>query len=266
MKKFLIYVISIVVIISLFFLYSFQVLKYSIKVDETIIKSPSIPSSFDGTRFIQFSDLYLKNEEDLKILKLAVEEINRLEADIVLFTGNLFEEGAITSTLRSQVIEILSQLNSSLAKLAILGDQDLIQSNDISDIFAETSFKLLRNESLEIYNGSSEGVNFIGIDSLETSPDLDTLLLQFAQPNKFNILLIHEPTLAAKTVDYPIELQLSGHCRGLSSTSGCTQFYAGTYRFADQLTLQVNQGLNRLNQFSTLLNRPTLHSFLLIKQ
>ncbi|MBQ1769712.1 MAG: hypothetical protein IIZ99_03295, partial [Turicibacter sp.] len=66
--------------------------------------------------------------------------------------------------------------------------------------------------------------------------------------------------------DYPIEVQLSGHCRGLSTTSGCSQFYSGTYHFADQLTLHVNRGLDRPNEISTLLNRPTIHSFLLIKQ
>ncbi len=49
-------------------------------------------------------------------------------------------------------------------------------------------------------------------------------------------------------------------------TSGCSQFYSGTYHFADQLTLHVNRGLDRPNEISTLLNRPTIHSFLLIKQ
>ena len=165
-----------------------------------------------------------------------------------------------------QTIEILSQLKPSLAKLAILGDKDLSQPDEISHILTTSSFKILRNESLELYNGSSEGINFIGIDSLSSSPDLNTLLSQSTNTNNFNILLLHEPTLAAKVTDYPIEVQLSGHCRGQSSTSGCSQFYSGTYRFADQLTLQVNRGLNRPNNIGNLLTRPTLYSFLLIKE
>ena len=266
MKKFPIYVLSVAAIIIVFFFYSLCILKYSIKVEETIINSLNIPSSFDGVRLIQFSDLHLKNEEDLVLLEKSVNEINRLEADIIVFTGDLFEKGAVTSSLSSQTIEILSQLKSSLAKLAILGDKDLSQPDEISHILTTSSFKILRNESLELYNGSSEGINFIGIDSLSSSPDLNTLLSQSTNTNNFNILLLHEPTLAAKVTDYPIEVQLSGHCRGQSSTSGCSQFYSGTYRFADQLTLQVNRGLNRPNNIGNLLTRPTLYSFLLIKE
>ncbi len=266
MKKFPIYVLSVAAIIIVFFFYSLCILKYSIKVDETIITSPNIPSSFDGVRLIQFNDLHIENEEDLMLLEKSVNEINRLEPDIILFTGDLFEEGAISSSLSSQTIEILSQLNNSLAKLAILGDKDMSQQEEITNILTTASFKILRNESLELYNGSSEGINFIGMDSLSSLPDFSSLLEQSTNTNDFNILLVHEPTLAAKVTDYPIEVQLSGHCRGQSTTPDCSQFYSGTYRFADQLTLQVNRGLNRTNNLSNLLTRPTLHSFLLIKQ
>ena len=143
MKKFPIYVLSVAAIIILFFFYSLCILKYSIKVEETIINSLNIPSSFDGVRLIQFSDLHLKNEEDLVLLEKSVNEINRLEADIIVFTGDLFEKGAITSSLSSQTIEILSQLKSSLAKLAILGDKDLSQPDEISHILTTSSFKIL---------------------------------------------------------------------------------------------------------------------------
>lgn len=266
MKKFPIYVLTVAAIIILFFFYSLCIVKYNIKVDETIIQSASIPSSFDGVRLVQFSDIYIKNEDDLKLVEKAVNEINRLEADIVLFTGDLFKEGAINSNLSNQLIEILSQLNPSLAKLAVLGDQDLIQQEELTAILTSASFKILRNDSIELYNGSSEGINFIGIDSLSSSPQLNDLLTNLTKADQFNVLLLHEPTLAAKSTDFPIELQLSGHCRGLSTTNGCSQFNNGVYRFADQLTLYVNSGLNRPNQITTLLKRPTLHSFLLIKE
>lgn len=266
LKKFPIYVLSIAAITIVFFFYSLCILKFDIKVDETMIKSSTIPSSFDGIRLIQFSDLNIDIEEDLILLEKCVNEINRLNADIIIFTGDLFEEGAITSSLSSQAIEILSKLNPTLAKLAILGDKDLKQQQEVTNLLTSASFSVLRNEALELYNGSSEGINFIGADSLSNSTNIEALLSNKTKPNDFNVLLVHEPTVAAKATDYPIEVQLSGHCRGLSTTSGCSQFYSGTYHFADQLTLHVNRGLDRPNEISTLLNRPTIHSFLLIKQ
>ena len=56
-----------------------------------MIKSSTIPSSFDGIRLIQFSDLNIDIEEDLILLEKSVNEINRLNADIIIFTGDLFE-------------------------------------------------------------------------------------------------------------------------------------------------------------------------------
>ena len=56
-------------IICIFSFTRYVNLKYSIKVEETIINSLNIPSSFDGVRLIQFSDLHLKNEEDLVLLE-----------------------------------------------------------------------------------------------------------------------------------------------------------------------------------------------------
>lgn len=265
-KKFPIYVLTGAFLIILFFFYSLCIVKYNIKVDETIIESQSIPSSFDGVRLVQLSDVLIRNEDDLKLVEKAVHEINHLEADIVLFTGDLFKEGAISSSLSSRLIEILSELNPSLAKLAVLGDQDLPQQEELTEILTSASFKILRNDSIELYNGSSEGVNFIGIDSLSSAPQLDDLLSTLTNGEQFNVLLLHEPTLAAKSTDFPIELQISGHCQGLTTTKGCSQFHQGVYRFADQLTLYVNSGLNRPNQLTTLLKRPTLHSFLLMKK
>lgn len=265
-KKFPIYVLIGAFLIILFFFYSLCIVKYNIKVDETIIESKNIPISFDGVRLVQLSDVFIRNEDDLKLVEKAVHEINDLEADIVLFTGDLFKEGAISSNLSSRLIEILSELNPSLAKLAVLGDQDLLQQEELTQILTSASFKILRNDSIELYNGSSEGINFIGIDSLSNAPQLDDLLSTLTNSDQFNVLLLHEPTLAAKSTDFPIELQISGHCQGLATTTGCSQFNQGIYRFADQLTLYVNSGLNRPNQLNSLLKRPTLHSFLLMRK
>lgn len=271
-KKFPIYVITIAGLIVLFFFYSLCILKFSIKVDETIIKSPNIPITFDGSRLIQFSDTVIEDDEDLSVLEKAVTEINRLNPDIVIFTGDLFSKGAVSSSILTQTESLLTQIQGTISKIAILGDQDLDHADTVIQTLSNAGFKVLQNESMGLYNGSSESITFIGVNSLTTSPPLKSLLLNNSNLNTFNIMLLHEPTLAAMITDYPIELQLSGHCRGLSTTTDannpnyCDQFYDGTYRFADQLTLHVNQGLNRPNQTMTLLKRPTIQSFLLIKE
>ena len=271
MKKFPIYVLTVAGLIIIFFFYSLCILKFSIKVDETIIKNPNIPTTFDGIRLIQFGDTLLENEEDLSVFEKAVNEINRLNPDIVIFTGGLFQKGTISSALSNEASKLLSNIQSPLAKVAVLGDDDLENEQAITDLLTNAGFRVLKNESLPLYNGSSESITLIGVNSLTTTPPLQTLLAQNSDANTFNILLLHEPTLASVVTDYPVELQLSGHCRGITSNDKtqpnyCSQFYNGTYRFADRLTLHVNQGLNRSNEVAALLRRPTLQSFLLIKE
>lgn len=270
-KKFPIYVLTVAGIIILFFFYSLCILKYSIKVDETIIKNPNIPATFDGVRIIQFSDTLIENEEDLDIFKKAIDEINQLNPDIVLFTGGLFKNETISSSLLTEVSNLLLTIKSPLAKVAVLGDEDIINEQGITELLTNANFKVLKNEVLPLYNGSSESISLIGFNSLTTNPPLSSILSEHSDSTTFNLALIHEPTLASVVTDYPVELQLSGHCRGIMKTDEskpnyCQQFYNGTYRFADRLTLHVNQGINRSNHAAALLTRPTLQSFLLIKE
>lgn len=265
MKKIQVYLLTITVIVISLFVYFMLNFRQGIHIEETMITHSTIPARFSGTRLIQLSDTKIKTKKDLSLLKKTVEEINKLGADIVVFTGDLFEKGAISSDLSKQVEKTLSELNPSLAKVAVLGDTDLKQKKEITKILTGASFKILRNESIELYNGSSEGIQLIGIDSLSTTPDLTHILEKESSSEMFQVLLLHEPTLAAKVTDYPINLQLSGHCQGNSTKNGCTQFYNGTYPFADQLILNVNPGLKERKGIFSFFSRPTIHSFLLIK-
>ena len=256
----------------IFFLYSTQVLRFSVKVNETLITHQTIPNTFEGVRIIQFSDLLLSNKRDLRILENAVNSINRLKPDIVVFTGNLFSEETNPNTFNTEVTELLSKINANLGKVASLGHSDLSRSDSVTQILSNASFNVLRNDSMELFNGSNEGIGFIGIDSLTSNPNLDSILSSHSHSNKFDVLLLSEPSLASISLSHPVELQLSGYCRGVSLSLGeaaddsCKQFYQGTYRFADQFLLNVNTGLNRPNHPFTLLNRPTIDSFLLINE
>lgn len=144
MKKFPIYVLTVAGLIILFFFYSLCILKFSIKVDETIIKNPNIPTTFDGIRLIQFGDTLLENEEDLSVFEKAVNEINRLNPDIVIFTGGLFQKGTISSALSNEASKLLSNIQSPLAKVAVLGDDDLENEQAITDLLTNAGFRVLK--------------------------------------------------------------------------------------------------------------------------
>jgi len=256
----------------IFYLFSTQILRFSISVNETFITNSTIPNTFDGARIIQFSDLLIENKRDLRVLKNAVDSINRLNPEIVVFTGNLFKEGVNPNNFNDEVIELLTQIDASLGKIAILGQFDLMNSEAMTQLLTNASFNVLRNNSIELFNGAFEGITFIGIDSLVSNPNINSFLSMYSHSDKFDILLISEPSLASMTLNHPVELQLSGYCRGVSLSIDtvdnryCKQFSNGTYHFANQLLLNVNRGLNRPKHPFTFLNRPTIDSFLLMTQ
>ena len=270
MKKIWIFA-AIIVAGFIFYFYSMNILKYSIKVNETFISNPMIPATFDGIRMIQFSDLLIESEQDLKLLENTVTEITRLNPDLVVFTGNLFEEDAFTPALGNSVMSLLSELSPTLGKVAVLGQSDLSQLESTTEVLSGSAFNVLRNENLELFNDSMTSIAIVGIDPLSTNPNLDSLLSNLSTPEQFNILLLNEPPLAGTVATFPIEVQLSGYCRGTQLALAniddpyCHQFSQGVYRLADQLFLNVNSGLKRPNHFTTLLRRPTIDSFLLIR-
>ena len=133
----------------LFYLYSTQILRFSIKVNETFITQNTIPDNFDGVRIIQFSDLLITNKRELKLLENAVNSINQLQPDIVVFTGNLFSEKINHNTFDAEVTTLLKEINSNLGKIAVLGNTDLSRNEVITQILMDASFYVLRNDSME---------------------------------------------------------------------------------------------------------------------
>ncbi|MGB0424908.1 MAG: hypothetical protein ACPGED_11305, partial [Flavobacteriales bacterium] len=64
--------------------------KYNYKVKKHVISDPLIPSEFNGTKIVQFSDAHLGSfMENFEDVQKGIDIINSLEADYVLFTGDL---------------------------------------------------------------------------------------------------------------------------------------------------------------------------------
>lgn len=272
MKKIGVFLILATTIILGFYFYSTRILRFSISANETFVNHYQIPNVFNGARIVQFGDLLIENEHDLRLLEDAVAAVNRLNPTIIVFTGNLFEENAITNHLQSQAITLLSKMEADVGKIAIMGDKDLLQAEAVAEILTAASFTVLRDESLELFNGSPQGIVFIGIEPFADRAHIESILSNHSREDRFNILLIHNPLLTTTAIPYPIDIQLSGYCRGINVNlhlfdyPTCSQFYSGVYRFADHLLLNVNLGLNRPNHPLALLNRPTIDSFLLFRE
>ena len=271
MKKLVIGLIGAVIFVMVFFFISLQVLQYSVETRENLIRSHLVPQTFDGVRVVQFGDLFLEDDSGLRILEDAVQAINRLYPDVVVFTGNLFGPAGPSPALMQAATELLSPLEGRLGKIAVLGNVDLSWEEDVEAALHQTGFQVLRNEEISLFNGTMEAISFIGLDPMENSSRTASLLASKGSENTFQILLMSQPALAAAALEASFDLQLSGYCQGMAlrpetqqgTLDPCRQFSGGTYRFGDQMLLNVNTGLARHPHPSRWLSRPRIDSFLL---
>ena len=89
------------------------------RIQEFFLTSPHVPISMNGIRIVQLSDLHISYTINYKLLENTVESINRLNPDIVVFSGNLFAPTGIHQ--QGRVSSFLSSINANLAKIAVLG-------------------------------------------------------------------------------------------------------------------------------------------------
>lgn len=170
------------------------------------------PASFAGMRIVQFSDTHISKYYGLSHLARLVKLLQQQEPDILVFTGDLFDsrQGEISD----DVIPVLSELQATYGKFAVLGNHDLrMDAARITEVLEKSGFKVLVNASQRISRGD-ESIRVVGVDEMfHGNPDLP-LALRGIEQEEFVLLLAHEPDFADLASKYPIDLQLSGHSHG----------------------------------------------------
>ncbi len=203
------YLIIIVLVIICLLIYIRFVGTHGFIVKEYAIKSEKLPSSFNGLKIVHLSDIHFATVGKNNMLKV-VDEINIIKPDIVVFTGDLYDEFSIvTDDVKNDMIEVLSKINSNLGKYAVSGNHDY--SADIyEEILSKSNFTYLNNESKLIYYKGDTPIELIGFPSyLKGEVNYDIEL-----SDNYKIALIHEGDAIENIKDKNIDLVLAGHSHG----------------------------------------------------
>ncbi|WP_107037573.1 metallophosphoesterase [Brumimicrobium mesophilum] len=204
--------------------------KYNFHVKRLDLSMKRLPASFDGLKVVQFSDFHAGSFDDKAAVEEGLSLINEAKPDIIMFTGDLVNN---RSTEMLPYIDALKNLSAKYGKFAILGNHDYgdyIQFDKLEDrqtnlddlyaIFKETGFQLLRNENIQINNGT-DTIDIIGVENWGQGPfpkygDID-LATQSTSDERFNILMSHDPDHWENIIrKHPkqFDLTLSGHTHG----------------------------------------------------
>lgn len=239
------------------------------------ISNKAIPSSFNNFKIIQFSDTHLGFQYNTQQLHTLVQKINKLEPDIIFFTGDLMDTPNMFSE-KNLVISLLKSLNAPYGKFAIYGNHDHggYGSNIYKSVIEESDFTLLLNSSQKIKHKDGSHFHVIGIDDAMLGyPNIEEALTG-VPANDFKILLSHAPDLADEAALFNIQLQLSGHSHGgqikipflgaLVKAPFAEKYHEGFYEIGQTpLTLYVNRGIGTTRLPFRFLSKPELTLFTL---
>lgn len=167
-------------------------------------------------RIVQLSDIQVNEYYTVDKLNELVEKVNRLEPDIVVFTGDLFDNYAKFGPVE-EITRALKNLNGSYGKYAIWGNRDYGggASRVYQDIMDESGFTLLSNEGTTVSLPEGQQIFIGGIDDyLLGTPDVLQVLSQMDDSSSYKIILVHEPDAADELADSSADLILAGHSHG----------------------------------------------------
>ncbi|PWH87046.1 metallophosphoesterase [Brumimicrobium oceani] len=204
--------------------------KYNFHVKRLDLSMKRLPLSFDGLKVVQFSDFHAGSFDDVDAVQEGLSLINEANPDLIMFTGDLVNNRAAEMI---PYVEALKNLSAKYGKFAILGNHDYgdyvkfeseeaRQNNldELENIFKESGFTLLKNENIQIDNGT-DAIDIIGVENWGQGPfpkygDID-LASNSIPASRFNIVLSHDPDHWENILrEHPkqFDLTLSGHTHG----------------------------------------------------
>ncbi|WP_026451591.1 metallophosphoesterase [Aequorivita capsosiphonis] len=206
---------------------------YKFKVYRVTVPHKELPKAFDNLKIVHISDLHLGSfGYRYKVLERAVKIINELDADLILFTGDIVNN---FSWELNGWDEVLGKLSAKKGKYAILGNHDYgdysiwdspeaksENFNSIKDFFGKIDFQLLLNEGIAL-SKNDQSIAIIGIENWGLPPfrqDGDLIkALNEVEAIPFKILLSHDPShWDEEVLKYTdIALTLSGHTHGMQA-------------------------------------------------
>jgi predicted MPP superfamily phosphohydrolase len=194
-------------------------------------------------RVVQISDLHCDLRTRLE--PRLVEEINRLNPDLIVLTGDVLNHKDALPLLQTT----LHSLHASIGKYAVRGNVDNRKFKGLP-LFEGTGFIELSMDTLSLEkDGRPFGV--CGIDHALGPSSIQAL--QHLVPDRFNILLFHTTDLVDYLGPFPVDLYLSGHTHGgqvalpfwgslLAESVRHKQYESGLYRLG-RMDLYVNRGI-----------------------
>ena len=231
------------------------------RIRELTVFLKDLPQALDGMRIAHVTDTHVGKFTRGRVLDDIVAATNRLDADLVLFTGDL-----IDNTLRDlpAAVEMLQAIKSQAGLFVIEGNHDLFEDPNAFELGVRgAGLALLRNESATV-NVRGIPVQLLGIvwnhGEAAIAREVDTVA-KLRDNTAFPILLAHHPHAFDRAAAHGFPLTLAGHTHGgqvmltpeIGAGSAMFRYWSGLYEKSN-CALVVSNGTG--NWFPLRVNSP----------
>lgn len=257
--------------ITLIITYGFVFGIKGLKIKEYNVIDKNLPISFYGLKVVHFSDLHYGRIVKEKNLIKIIEEINNLEGDIVIFTGDLIDRDTkINSTIKNVLIDNLSKIKSTYGNYFVGGNHDLVKK-DFYEIMETSNFNNLENNNDIIYK-DDDSIYLTGIPS---SVEKNITFNLNKDLPKYKILLMHEPDNMKYISKYNMNLVLAGHSHngqvklpiiGKIITPKGAKIYYDEYYKVNNTNFYISSGLGTSVLDIRLFNKPSINLYRLVNK
>jgi uncharacterized protein len=155
------------------------------------IELENLPDQWQGKTVVQLSDVHLGHFHGPKFLDRLVRQVNALNPELVLITGDLFD--GMASDV-SRFAPGLNQLKAARGIFMVTGNHEYyIGLSRALAVLAQTSINVLQNEAVEVDGLQIIGIGYPGLAEARQIRGLDKLADHASMPIP-RILMFHTPT------------------------------------------------------------------------
>jgi uncharacterized protein len=200
-------------------LYSGEIARHELSVEEITIQLPRLPDAFRGMRIVQTSDFHYAEYTEAYFLERVVTEVNRLKPDLVALTGDFVSYGPMGHAYARRhapaCAAILSKIECPL-RYAVLGNHDWVVGwTTVLKALEDHGIPTLVNTSVALErNGQRLWLAGLGSACFNWAFPGKAIPQAVTKGQEAVILLAHEPDILPEIARYNVDLMLAGHTHG----------------------------------------------------
>lgn len=203
------------------------------RVRHVELKYAALPSTLEGYRIVQLSDLHVSSIARRARMAAIVARVNALKPDLVCVTGDLVD-GEVGE--RAADLSPIRELEAKDGVYYVAGNHEFYWARpEWKALFDEWGLHFLANTSVSPREGLViGGVNDTAAERWSEAMPVAGKVFAPVKGGEFRVLMEHRPRQAANNIrSFAVDLQLSGHTHG------------GIMPIADRLVARMNGGFVR---------------------